>query len=337
MRTLPVTRSLAALLLSAALSACGGEDGTGPENQVPTTVQISNATLSFDQPVQSVQLTVTVLDQDDATITDPTLTFATSDEAVASVDGSGMVTGLGNGTATITVTAGSATATAQVSVDLTPDALTDGVPVTGLEGPPRSQRFFTFEVPEGDADRILQFRMQGGTGDADLGIRFGERPDLETVDCASVGGPNVLDNLEMCAVRDPSPGTWHAIVLGYEDYTEVELDAQVLTSVELTSGTAATDLSADANDLLYFHVDVPVGAGLTLTLTGGTGDADMFATPVFPLALTEFGDLECVAGNEGNEESCTPDAPAEGTWTVVLLGYTAFDGVSLTAEVSGGT
>ena len=52
--------------------------------------------------------------------------------------------------------------------------LTNNVPVSGLSGAAGSQKYFKIDVPAG---RTLSFRLSGGTGDADMYVRFGSRPD----------------------------------------------------------------------------------------------------------------------------------------------------------------
>src|SRR5437660_308487 len=50
-------------------------------------------------------------------------------------------------------------------------ALSSGVPVTGLSGATGSNKNYTFAVPSGASTVTVQ--ISGGTGDADLYVRFG--------------------------------------------------------------------------------------------------------------------------------------------------------------------
>jgi hypothetical protein len=101
------------LLLSLPLAGCGGG---GTEPNVPTAAALSTGTVTLTAVGQTHQLTATVTDQDGATIASPSITWASSNTAVATVSASGLVTAAGNGTARITATAGSATASADVTV-----------------------------------------------------------------------------------------------------------------------------------------------------------------------------------------------------------------------------
>jgi len=71
----------------------------------------------------TVQLTASVRDQNGQAIAGATVTWASSDAAVAAVDASGVVTAVGNGTATVTASAGSASGTAAVMVKQAADSL----------------------------------------------------------------------------------------------------------------------------------------------------------------------------------------------------------------------
>jgi hypothetical protein len=65
---------------------------------------------------QTLQLTARVVDAAGNVIPNPTVTFATSSGAVASVTSGGLITAVGAGTATITATSGTASANVQVTV-----------------------------------------------------------------------------------------------------------------------------------------------------------------------------------------------------------------------------
>jgi len=77
---------------------------------------------------QTIQLTASVEDAGGTAIPSPTITWSSSDETVATVSSTGLITGLLGGSVTISATSGSATGTAPVMVnrvDMTIDADTD--------------------------------------------------------------------------------------------------------------------------------------------------------------------------------------------------------------------
>jgi len=84
--------------------------------QVATSIELSESELTFASLAATTQLTATVKDQNGATMTSATVTWATSDAAVATVSSTGLVTSVADGTATITATSGSANATAAVTM-----------------------------------------------------------------------------------------------------------------------------------------------------------------------------------------------------------------------------
>ena len=102
--------------------ACG--DGTTeprPTFPEPTTVTVSPAAAEVAALGGTLQLSAEVRDQKGEVMARATVTWASSDEAVATVSASGLVTGVAIGSATITATAGSATGSATVTVVANPD------------------------------------------------------------------------------------------------------------------------------------------------------------------------------------------------------------------------
>ena len=98
--------------------ACGGDttEPPPPDPPRPTTVTVSPATAELTALGATVQLTAEVRDQSGQVMGGVTVTWASNSTAVATVNGSGLVTAAGNGTATITATAGSASGSATVTV-----------------------------------------------------------------------------------------------------------------------------------------------------------------------------------------------------------------------------
>jgi len=95
--------------------------------------------------------------------------------------------------------------------------LANGVPVTGLSGAKNSTKYWTFEVPPGATD--LRIEIYGGTGDADMYVRFGAKPTTSTYDCR----PYKAGNNEACVASAPSAGTYHVMLRAYKAYSGVTL------------------------------------------------------------------------------------------------------------------
>ena len=98
-------------------------------------------------------------------------------------------------------------------------ALENGVPVAGLTGIKGSQQFFTLAVPEGATN--LKIAIAGGTGDADLYVRYGEAPTTTKWDYR----PYYDGNNETVVPAPIKVGTYHLMLRGYTPYAGVTLTA----------------------------------------------------------------------------------------------------------------
>lgn len=105
----------------------------------------------------------------------------------------------------------------------TGNVLTNGVPVTGISGSTGSQQFWTMAVPAGASN--LQFVTSGGSGDADLYVKFGSAPTTTTYDCRSIGSTNA----ESCTIATPSTGTYHVLVHAYATFSGMSLTGSYTT------------------------------------------------------------------------------------------------------------
>ncbi|NQZ09136.1 MAG: pre-peptidase C-terminal domain-containing protein, partial [Algicola sp.] len=80
-----------------------------------------------------------------------------------------------------------AIATLSVSANAADIVLNKGEIVT-MSGVQDSQTFYTFNTPA-NVDSV-SFYMDGGTGDADLIVKFGSKPTQSTYDCRSLPSGN---------------------------------------------------------------------------------------------------------------------------------------------------
>jgi hypothetical protein len=115
------TVALGSVLFSLLLWSCGGDNSsptasTPTPTPVATSITLSATSLSFTSVGATFPLSSTVKDQNGATMSGATVTWATSDASVATVSSTGLVTAVANGTETITATSGSASDTASVTV-----------------------------------------------------------------------------------------------------------------------------------------------------------------------------------------------------------------------------
>ncbi len=218
------------------------------------------------------------------------------------------------------------------------NTLTNGVAKTGLSGSTGNEQFFTLDVPAGATD--LSFAISGGTGDADLYVRFGNPPTQNTWDCR----PYVGGNNETCDIASAQTGTYHVMVRAFSSYSGLSLVGSFDDApppppppgdTVLTNGVPESNLSGAQGEQLLFTLDVPAGASdLVFNLSGGTGDADMYVN--FGSAPT-LNSYDCRPYQNGNNENCAISNVQTGTYHVMLNGYSAFSGTTLVGSYSTGS
>jgi uncharacterized protein YkwD len=126
----------------------------------------------------------------------------------------------------------------QVFLEVT-SALQPGVPVSGLAGGRGAELRFEVVVPAGARDLVV--RTSGGSGNADLYLRFAEPPTPWRRDQAS----RQVGNEERLTVAAPVAGTYHLMVKGSPTFTGVTLLA-TLTTPSLPDAGAPDAGAADA-------------------------------------------------------------------------------------------
>lgn len=211
-----------------------------------------------------------------------------------------------------------------------PVILSNGVPVTNLSGATGAKKYYKLTVPAGQAS--LSFTISGGTGDADMYVKYGASPTTSTYDCR----PYVGGNSESCPFTSPAAGDWYVMLNGYSSYSGVTLTGTYGGSggggggTVLTNGVASAQYNGAASSMTCFTLSVPAGkTKVTFNqagASGNTGDADMYvkfgATPT----TTTY---DCRPYTTGNTESCVFNAPAAGTWYACSRGYTAYTKVTM--------
>jgi hypothetical protein len=114
MRLAPALRHCSTTTLVWAILSCGSDGGTGPAVPVATvTVTPPTSTIA---PGGTVQLQAATQDAGGASLTGREITWSSSDNAVATVSSTGLVTGVAGGTATITGSSEGKSGTAAVVV-----------------------------------------------------------------------------------------------------------------------------------------------------------------------------------------------------------------------------
>jgi vibriolysin len=97
--------------------------------------------------------------------------------------------------------------------------LQNGVALTGLAGAQGGKLNYTIEVPAGKSTLVVA--SSGGSGDADLYVKFGAVPTSTSYDCR----PYKSGNTETCTLNAPKAGTWHVQLSGFSAFSGVSLKA----------------------------------------------------------------------------------------------------------------
>ncbi len=228
-----------------------------------------------------------------------------------------------------------ASSVVSISGSPTSNVLQNGVPVSGLSGAGGSQQFWTMNVPAGASN--LQFQTSGGTGDADLYVRFGSAPTTSTYDCGAVNS----DNSETCSFASPAAGTWHVMVYGYAPYSGATLVGSYQTGSSSTcnsisdvepndsmaapqvisggcnqiSGTFLNDASSQQND--FFRLSLPAGKTVTALLNGLTVDYDLY---IYDAAGNQVASSEA-GGASADQASWTNGGPSAVNVYVLVWRY----------------
>ncbi|NLB58835.1 MAG: hypothetical protein GX805_10300, partial [Gammaproteobacteria bacterium] len=175
--------------------------------------------------------------------------------------------------------------------------------------------------------------IAGGSGDADLYVRRGAQPTTSTYDCR----PWRNGNNESCTFSAPQAGVYHVMVRGYSSFSGVTLTASYQGGgggggggSQLQNGVPVTGLSGAARSERRYTFNVPAGArNLAIRISGGSGDADLY---VRRGAAPTTSSYDCRPYRAGNNEGCTAASPQSGTYHVMVRGYSAYSGVTLTAS-----
>ena len=211
------------------------------------------------------------------------------------------------------------------------DVLENGVAETGLSASTGAELRFTLEVPAGATN--LSFQIGGGSGDADLYVRFGSPPTTATYDCR----PYRNGYSETCNISNVQAGTYHVMVRAWSTFSGVTLTG----SFDEPSGGGGgnqggsgslNDLSASRGNWLRYTIDIPSGMStLRVEISGGSGDADLYLRRGSQPTTSAY---DCRPYRNGNSEVCTINNPQAGTWHIGIRAYRTFSGVDLLAEWS---
>ncbi|MCI5146550.1 MAG: hypothetical protein D3923_13740, partial [Candidatus Electrothrix sp. AR3] len=112
-----------------------------------------------------------------------------------------------------------------------------------------------------------------------------------------------------------------------------DASSSVYAATALTNDVSVA-VSLSGGEEAFYSIQVPADASeLQVTLSGGTGDLDLYTKQGTPPNTASY---DCRPYLGGNNETCTHPNPAEGTWYIMVRGFSS--GTStLTATYTAGS
>ena len=205
--------------------------------------------------------------------------------------------------------------------------LSNGVAKTGISASSGSTVNYTMVVPAGATD--LSFTMSGGTGDADMYVKFGSAPTDSSYDCR----PYKSGNSESCAFASPSAGTYHVRLKAYSAFSGVSLIGDYTAGGGGGGDDTSVSLPNTSTGGVTGNYTMAVAAGQTATISisGGTGDADLYVKAGSAPTTSSYN---CRPYKSGNSETCTFTPSSATTYYINVRAYRAFTGVTLTGSTN---
>jgi pseudolysin/vibriolysin len=202
--------------------------------------------------------------------------------------------------------------------------LTKGVAVTGLSASTGSDVVYTLQVPAGSAN--LVFTASGGTGDADMYVKFGSTPTDSSYDCR----PYKSGNAESCSYASPAAGTYYVRLKAYSAFSGVSLVGDYTASGGGGGGDTSVNLPtvSTGNWSSTYTLAVAAGKTATIKIAGGTGDADLYVRAGAEPTTSSY---TCRPYKSGNSETCSLTPTSATTYYIKVRAYSTFSGVTLTA------
>lgn len=179
------------------------------------------------------------------------------------------------------------TTSQQVTVSIDDGFLDNNTVVENLSAARNEEIHFKMNVPADAND--LEFAISGGSGDADIYVRYAAVPTTREYDYR----PYKYGNDETVSVAEPQTGVWYLMIRGYQNFSGVTLTASYKTS-ENQAPTAS--FTQSINQLNVSFIDASTDPDGTIVSR-----------------LWTFGD-----GNESNQQNPTYSYAQPGTYNVTL-------------------
>lgn len=157
--------------------------------------------------------------------------------------------------------------------------LTKGVPVTNQSAPAGSSVNYTLVVPAGSTN--LTFTTSGGSGDADMYVKFGSAPTDTVYDCR----PYKSGNAETCTFAAPQAGTYYVRLKAYSAFSGLSLVGNYTTG----GGGGGTQTYSNTTD---YPINDNSTVDSPIAVSGRSGNAPTTASVSVNIVHTYKGDLK---------------------------------------------
>ena len=154
------------------------------------------------------------------------------------------------------------------------------------------------------------------------------------IDCGATCSASFASGLAVTLMATPTGSGiftgWSGACSGTGNCSVTMSAAQSVTAT-FAAGTLVTPINQGVSGATgsnqYFSVAVPAGASnLVIRTSGGTGDIDLY---VRASSLPTTSVYDCASTSSTNNEVCTFLAPSAATYNILLQGYAAFSGATL--------
>jgi serine protease len=173
--------------------------------------------------------------------------------------------------------------------------------------------------------RNLRVSLTGGTGNADLYLRYSVEPTTTTYNCRPYLAAGAT---ELCTVASPAVGYWYVNVIGRTAYSKVTLRATYELPTVLANNATVAVPAASTGTTRRYMVSVPYGAkNLKIETSGGTGNADLFVRRGTTATATVY---DCYSAKvAGLVDTCTFATPGWGNWYISLVPRSSYANLTL--------
>lgn len=201
--------------------------------------------------------------------------------------------------------------------------------VTGLSANQGNMIEYFITVPEGADDLFIE--IYGGTGDADLHVKYGSPATLSSYDCK----PYKDGNHEACDFHSPQAGTYHIMINAYNSFSDLTLfGSYTVDDEQETLFSSGTNVNIPDNN--------PAGAtsDIVVDRTGETGSARItyniihtYRNDITVKYIDSTGATRTLRSPSGGSDDNISESkvvslgatPANGTWKLKVIDSVSAD------------